>query len=479
MDHAVPRVLRFDRFALDLARGCLRAGDQDIDLRPKTFEVLCCLAGKAGRLVAKQELFEAVWPHVSVCDDSLVQCISELRQKLGDDDHRLIKTVSRRGYLLDVTMPAQAPQSLPDGLAVKPPEGPQTIAAKSVVPLDAARTIPVPKPHMWGAVGAGLIGVALGVIYLSGRPISLANPQASSEHVSLATHAPPVPQARPTFEDCVGCPEMVALPAGEFMMGSPADEPGHRDAEGLFRRHVVVPKPIAVGKFEVTIGQFAAFVAETGTSAGNLCRAIVGDNGNPSNSFIMGPPEASFRRPGFAVTESHPVVCINWHDAQQYVAWLRRRTGKPYRLPTEAEWEYAARAGTQTMYSFGDDANPLCAHARFADVDNTPFPWRSGCGRDTAGPIPVGQLKPNPWGFFDMHGNAWEWVEDCWTPDTSKIPPDGSAFSTPSGSCMAHVIRGGSWANGPPTLRSAFRRGMNAEFRQNHFGFRIALSLDE
>jgi DNA-binding winged helix-turn-helix (wHTH) protein len=114
MDHVVHRVLRFDRFALDLARGCLRVGDQEIDLRPKTFEVLCYLTENAGRLLSKQELFEAVWPNVSVCDDSLVQCIRELRQKLGDEHRRLIKTVSRRGYLLDVTVQAQAPRSLFD-----------------------------------------------------------------------------------------------------------------------------------------------------------------------------------------------------------------------------------------------------------------------------------------------------------------------------------------------------------------------------
>src|SRR5260370_4681607 len=124
MDHIVHRVLRFDRFALDLARGCLRAGDQEIDLRPKTFEVLCYLAENAGRLVRKQELFEAVWPNVSVYDDSLVQCIRELRQKLGDDDRRLIKTVSRRGYLLDATVLAQVPHSFSDGSAPQAPAPP-------------------------------------------------------------------------------------------------------------------------------------------------------------------------------------------------------------------------------------------------------------------------------------------------------------------------------------------------------------------
>src|SRR5262245_7022633 len=115
MDHVVYGVLRFHRFVLDLARGCLRAGDQEIDLRPKTFEVLCYLAANAGRLVSKQELFEQVWPNVSVCDDSLVQCIRELRQKLGDHDHKLIKTVSRRGYLLDAAISADAIQYLANG----------------------------------------------------------------------------------------------------------------------------------------------------------------------------------------------------------------------------------------------------------------------------------------------------------------------------------------------------------------------------
>src|SRR5712691_11149331 len=134
MDHIVHRVLRFDRFALDLARGCLRVGDQDIDLRPKAFEVLRYLAENAGRLVSKQELYDAVWPNVTVCDGSLVQCIRELRHKLGDDHHRLIKTMSRRGYLLDIAISAQEPQSLSDGPAATPPEGAQTPATKPEVP---------------------------------------------------------------------------------------------------------------------------------------------------------------------------------------------------------------------------------------------------------------------------------------------------------------------------------------------------------
>ena len=157
--------------------------------------------------------------------------------------------------------------------------------------------------------------------------------------------------------------------------------------------------------------------------------------------------------------------------------WLSCRTGKPYRLPTEADWEYAARAGTQTTYSFGDDDATLCAYARFADL-SSPFPWANLCRSDitTYGPVPVGRLKPNPWGLFDMHGNAWEWVEDCWTPNASEIHTDGSAFSGP-GTCEMRVNRGGGWANGYNRLRSATRVRRVPTSYENHVGFRVALSL--
>jgi formylglycine-generating enzyme len=471
MDHLVHRVLRFDRFALDLARGCLRAGDHEIDLRPKTFEVLCYLVENAGRLVSKQELFEAAWPNVSVCDDSLVQCIRELRQKLGDDNRRLIKTVSRRGYLLDVTVSAHGgPQSLSDGSAAMPAEQAGEAAIRLDVLRHALRMIPAQKLRMWGtAAAAGFMCVALAIIYLVGPPVLVADPGV----VGLAQSIPAEPQSRPAFKDCADCPEMVALRAGEFMMGPPVLN--HGEISGLPRR-VAIKKPMAIGKFEVTVDQFSVFVAETRTEAGNKCRAIVGDNGSSAYPFVLGPPEASFRSPGFAVTGIHPAVCVNWYDAQAYVAWLKTRTGKPYRLPTEAEWEYVARAGTHTWYSFGDDVTALCSHGRFAEL-NSPFPWRDGCSYDTASPIPVGQLTPNPWGIFDMHGNAWEWVEDCWTANASDVPTDGSAFSPPE-NCLLRAARGGSWANKAWELGSAVRRSFRAAFRGNQIGFRVALSLE-
>jgi formylglycine-generating enzyme required for sulfatase activity len=474
MDQFV-QVFRFDRFVLDLPRGCLRAGDQEIDLRPKTFEVLCYLAGSAGRLVPKRELFDAVWPDVTVGDDSLVQCIRELRLKLGDNDRRLIKTVSRRGYMLDATMLATAPQPGSGDAAAAPAAAAQSPPARVEEAHRVLRAIPVRALGKWSAVAGAFTFVAFGVVYFVGSLAPAANPA----HVSLAknvpANVPEPPHPLDTFRDCEDCPEMVTLSAGEFIMGSLEDEP-QRDLldEGLPRR-VAVKKPIAIGKFEVTVDQFATFVSETPMPAGNLCQLIVGDRREGRRSFILGPPEASFREPGFAVGGTHPAVCISWEDAERYVAWLKSRTGKPYRLPTEAEWEYAARAGTQTMYSFGDDASALCTYGRFADPGPS-FPWRAGCSAGAAGPIPVGQLMPNPWGIFDMHGNAWEWVEDCWTTNTSEIPTDGSAFSRPHG-CSMRVIRGGSWANGPSWQRSAVRREMGKWHHYNNIGFRVALSL--
>lgn len=467
MNQVIHKVLRFDRFALDLSRGCLRAGDQDVALRPKAFDVLRYLAENAGRLVPKQELYEAVWPDVTVSDDSIVQCIRELRQKLGDHGHRLIKTVSRRGYLLDAAVSADAPQCLSDGQAVTPPDRPQ-------MPLGVpqhVRMIPPYKPRVWLAVAAGVLSAALLAIYLLGWPVPVVNPG----DVTVAERAPGPSQPLPAFQDCKDCPKMIALPAGAFMMGSPEGERGREDVEGLPRR-VLIPKRFAIGKFEVTVDQFSAFVADTGLTAGTGCNAIVVFD---RTTLIWGPPEVSFRQPGFDVVGSQPVVCVSWHEAQAYVAWLQRRTGKPYRLPTEAEWEYAARAGTRTSYSFGDDETALCAYARFADLGSR-FGWHDACrsGTVTYGPLPVGSLKPNPWGIFDVHGNAWEWVEDCWTPDASEIPVDGSAFARP-GNCEMGVVRGGSWAAGSRRVRSAMRAPMPTSAHHYNDGFRVALSLDD
>jgi formylglycine-generating enzyme required for sulfatase activity/DNA-binding winged helix-turn-helix (wHTH) protein len=475
MGESVRKVLWFDRFGLDLTRACLRLGDREIELRPKAFEVLRHLAVNAGALVPKRDLYAAVWPNVAVSDDSLVQCIRELRQKLGDHEHRLIKTVSRRGYLLDA-MPRTGDSPLPGprtGLVRRPSDRLipklrdwRRLAASVAMSVRLPRQLP---RHAWLIAVAALAcaGVA-GYLFVRETTV-IAPPKAEGSARRVAAYVPPA-----TFKDCDVCPEMVVLPAGAFMMGAHKSEVGRKQTEAP-RRRVTIAKGFALGKFEVTTDQFSGFVAETRLDAGSTCHVLVDYDGPV---VVWSRPQASFRQPGFEVTGSHPAVCISGHDAQAYVAWLRRRTGKPYRLPTEAEWEYAARAGTTTAYSFGMDETELCAYARFSDL-SSPFGWRNGCRSSTPafGTIPVGTLKANPWGLADMHGNAWEWVEDCWSPDARKLPTDGSAFMRPDG-CELGVIRGGSFATGPKSLRSAHRRSSVVAAHYQTVGFRVALSLD-
>jgi formylglycine-generating enzyme required for sulfatase activity len=454
---AAPRVLYFDRFSLDFARGCLRVDEEDIELRPKAFEVLKYLTENAGRLVGKQELYDAIWPNVIVSDDSIAQCIRELRGKLGDDDHSLIKTVSRRGYLLDATVTASPPAHLPTRAAALAYQAPQAQLASR-----ATHPGLVYGPRAWAAAVTFFLSVVWGATYLLG-----------GTSLTGSRHIPQVQQQ--VFQDCETCPEMVVLPAGEFLMGSPASEPGHLDVEGLPRR-VIIPKRIAMGKFEITLDQMAAFVAETGMSIGGSCRRLVNPERPPPT---WSGPEASLEHPGFDITGAHPAVCVSWHEAQSYVAWLQRRTGKPYRLPSEAEWEYAARAGTTSRYSFGNEASPLCAYARFADLGSQ-FGWHDGCRSELVayGAAPVGSLKPNPWGLFDMHGNVWEWVEDCWTPNPLEIPADGSAFSRP-GNCEIGVIRGGSFTSSSLMVRSAIRSPVRTAHHFYNTGLRVALTLSD
>jgi formylglycine-generating enzyme required for sulfatase activity len=466
MDQVIHRVLWFDRFALDLTRGCLRAADRDVHLRPKTFEVLRHLAENAGRLVSKQELTEAVWPDVAVTDDSLVQCIRELRETLGDDAHRLVRTVSRRGYLLDAEVSTE-PASLSSATMQSDGLSTGSRSAEGIRQITGVRHL-----RVWSAVGVGSAALS-GLFFALGQLPAM---QTNHGRAGTAANMSATQQTHRAFKDCDVCPDMVALSAGEFRMGSPESEFRRAQHEGLPRR-VAISKPVAIGRFEITVDQFAAFVAETGAATGNQCRVLSGIDRDPPPWVVSA--GASFRRPGFEVTGSHPAGCVSWHDAQAYVAWLRRRTGRPYRLPTEAEWEYAARAGTTTGYSFGEDATQLCGYAKLADL-STDFSWRGSCRAQATlyGSLPVGTLKPNPWGLFDMHGNVWEWVEDCWTADASEIPIDGSAFMRPD-KCELGVIRGGSWLSGSVRLRSAFRLWAPTAVPYQQYGFRVALSVNE
>ncbi|MFO1184353.1 MAG: SUMF1/EgtB/PvdO family nonheme iron enzyme [Bauldia sp.] len=290
------------------------------------------------------------------------------------------------------------------------------------------------------------------------------------------------------FRDCAAlCPEMVAIPAGSFAMGSAAGEAGRGEDEAPVRR-VTLPA-FAVGKLEVTRGEFEAFVGETGYRAGNACRvhlagAIAGGI-LERNPFENAP--RNFRDPGFAQDDSHPVVCVNFDDASAYVAWLAQKTGQPYRLLSEAEFEYATRAGTATPYWFGEAAGDACAFANGPDRSaEEQFPaWWSATADCRDGAVytaPAGSLRANPFGLHDMIGNAAEWVADCYRDTYAGAPADGQPVTR--GDCRYRVLRGGSWYLGGQTLsaasrilRSASRDYLAAGTRDSAVGFRVARAL--
>jgi formylglycine-generating enzyme required for sulfatase activity len=231
---------------------------------------------------------------------------------------------------------------------------------------------------------------------------------------------------------------MVAIPAGTFIMGSPRGEP-HRGSDEGPRRRVTIARPFAIGQFEVTFADWDA------------CRAARGCGRRPSdNGWGRG------RR---------PVINVSFNDIQIYLIWLSKVTGKRYRLPSEAEWEYAARAGTTTAYWWGQaiGANHAVCRSCGSRWDN----------RSTA---PAGSFPPNPWGLFDTSGNVWEWVTDCYRDSYRGVPSNGRPLIGGS-NCQFRVVRGGSWTRVPDRLRSANRLRRYATTRENYQGFRVARDL--
>jgi formylglycine-generating enzyme required for sulfatase activity len=255
-------------------------------------------------------------------------------------------------------------------------------------------------------------------------------------------------------QHCPTCPEMVVVPAGDVMMGSPETERGRSNEEGPQHR-VTIASSLAIGKFSITRGEFAAFVKETDYRTQGGCDVWTGSEWRRQ-------PDRSWRAPGFDQDDRHPVVCVNWHDAKAFVAWLSKKVGKAYRLLSEAEREYAARAKTTTRYSFGDDEVGLSEYAWYD----------ANAGGATH---PVGGKKPNAFGLFDMHGNAWAWCEDIWHSSYRFAPNDGSAWLT--GETPFRVLRGGSWYRDANRLRSAFRITFSPDGHYNDTGFRVARVL--
>jgi formylglycine-generating enzyme required for sulfatase activity len=267
-----------------------------------------------------------------------------------------------------------------------------------------------------------------------------------------------------TFRECADCPEMVLIPTGEFMMGSPESEAERYIQEGPQHR-VKIDRPIALGKLKVTRDQFEAFVRETNHSSGDRCYTIEGGE-------IEERLDRSFRSPGFVQEGNHPAVCVNWYDAKAYVAWLTKKTGKLYRLPTESEWEYAARAGTTTPFWWGASIS-----TEQANYDGTTTYAGGNKGENLQKTAPATNYKPNAWGLYQVHGNAFEWIEDCWNNSYSNAPADSSAAL--SGNCTRHVRRAGAWNYPAATLRAAYRDSRPASTRGSNMSLRVARTVNQ
>lgn len=278
----------------------------------------------------------------------------------------------------------------------------------------------------------------------------------------------PPPRHKPgdSFEDCDGCPQMVALPAGDFLMGSPANQ-NDRDKDEGPRHRVRIATPFAVARYEVTVDQFAAFVNETGHQTSGGCEVF-----DARKKTFEKRASNAFRNPGFPQTGGHPAACVSWQDAKAYVAWLAKKSNKPYRLLTEAEWEYAARAGSKTRFSFGDNPADACRYANGPNETSC----NDGVGDRTA---KTGSYLPNEFKLHDMHGNVWEWVEDCHHKTYDGSPSDGSAWVS-GGDCSKRMLRGGSWDRDytVTTLRSANRAWGPVGMRHSTIGFRVARVLE-
>jgi formylglycine-generating enzyme required for sulfatase activity len=273
------------------------------------------------------------------------------------------------------------------------------------------------------------------------------------------------------FRDCDDCPELVRVPAGRFKMGSPSDEgvpSGDLDFEGPVH-DVSIEYPLAVGKYEVTRGEFRRFVESTGYRPTDKCYIM-----NESGSWEK-QSGRSWLDPGYVQDDSHPVVCVNWVDSRAYIRWLSRRTGKSYRLLSNAEFEYVNRAGSQSRFPWGDGEDTGCRYANVADrtakakySDWTIF----SCDDGYLNTAPVGRYQPNGFGLFDVSGNVWEWTQDCYHDNYSGAPSDGSAWT--SGDCARRPARGASWFNPPASFRVTLRSSGPATAAGSSKGFRLA-----
>ncbi len=276
-----------------------------------------------------------------------------------------------------------------------------------------------------------------------------------------------------TFQDCDVCPPMVEIAPGSFLMGAEGGEEGR--PEGPVHR-VSITRPFALASTETTLAAFRLFVSDSGYEPAEECRTLV--DGSWQNS-----ERHSWREPGATIEydDDSPVVCVSWRDAVAYTEWLSRRSGVAYRLPSEAEWEYAARGGSNGIFFWGDDAADGCRFANLYDRSAAPslgFRWdEAPCSDGYVTLAPVGALAPNPFGLYDMLGNVWEWTADCYIAPYPEVADPQRPITSDSKSCERRSVRGGGWITRPDRQRLTFRGRDPEQRRMSYFGFRVARSL--
>jgi formylglycine-generating enzyme required for sulfatase activity len=276
--------------------------------------------------------------------------------------------------------------------------------------------------------------------------------------------------AAPALKDCAECPDLVAVAPGSFTRGATVGDVAADPGE-LPPHEVTVRRPFAIAATPVTVDQFAAFVAATGYALKGGCHTLTDEGWRVD-------PAANFRAPGFAQNGTHPAVCVSWNDAQAYVAWLSQLGGRRYRLPSEAEWELAARGGTATRNFWGDDDRDACLYANVNDIaaKNKTAKVAVNCDDGYLYTSPVARFRPNPFGLYDMIGNAWAWTADCWLGDYARSPRDGSAAEVAG--CAERVLRGSSWTDTPGPVRINAREHRPPSARLSIVGFRVARDLE-
>jgi formylglycine-generating enzyme required for sulfatase activity len=390
----------------------------------------------------------------------LPECLQPLARRQAHEvsDNRFRTDIDRLIQVLETMMSAQPPSPQTASSAHPDSEKPKTgiDPSRSNQSKPESHITPPPKDTNWFAISLGIIALLFGATALYNdfsKPtedtgtFSLPYDASDSMPLPATTEDKPIaiaandavttkPVEKETATRLPLEPEMVRIPAGTFMMGSPESEKDWQSTEGPQREVTIAA--FEMGKYEVTFDEYDVFAKATN-------RKLPDDSGGWGRG-------------------KQPVINVSWQDAQAYVQWLSAQTSKKYRLPTEAEWEYAARAGTTTRYWWGDDIgnnNAVC----------------DGCGSqwDKKQTAPVGSFKSNAFGLYDTAGNMQEWVQDCWHDNYTNAPTDGSAWGNANGdNCSTRMTRGGSWYSNPQDLRSAYRSTFFHVGAGIVLGFRIA-----